>query len=73
MLLKELNYATGVGIFNLAAKIEFIVLKDEVEKLDIKKSGNIPTGLNNLKTNIDHIDVGKTVFVDLKKVSDRCS
>ena len=33
---------------------------------------NVPTSLNNLKTKVDDLDVGKlkTVPVDLKKVSD---
>ena len=33
---------------------------------------NVPTGLNNLKTKVDDLDVGKlkTVPVDLKKISD---
>ena len=33
---------------------------------------NVPTSLNNLKTKVDDLDVGKlkTVLVDLKKLSD---
>ena len=40
--------------------------------LDINKLTNVPTSLNNLKTKIDDVDVGKlkTVSVDLKKLSD---
>ena len=49
-----------------------IVLKSEFEKLDINKLVNIPTGLNDLKTKIDELDVGrlKTASIDLKKLSD---
>ena len=49
-----------------------IVLKSEFEKLDINKLVNVPTGLNDLKTKIDELDVGrlKTAFIDLKKLSD---
>ena len=38
----------------------------------IKKLARFPTSLNNLKTKIDHLDIGKlkTVPVNLKKVSD---
>ena len=36
---------------NLAFKRDFIALKPEVEKLDINKLVNVPTGLNNLKQN----------------------
>ena len=45
---KELEHATGVDEYNLAAKSYFIALKAEVDKLDIKKLLNAPTGLNNL-------------------------
>ena len=33
---------------------------------------NVPTGLNDLKTNIDDLDIGKfkTVPIDLKRLSD---
>ena len=49
-----------------------IVLKSEFEKLDINKLVNVPTGLNDLKTKIDELDVGrlKTASIDLKKLSD---
>ena len=33
------------------------VLKTEVDKLDINKLVNVPTGLNNLKTKVDDSDV----------------
>ena len=68
---KELEHATGINTSDLAAKKDFIALKDEVDKLDINKLTNIPTSLNNLKTKVDDLDVGKlkTVSVDLKKLS----
>ena len=34
---KELDHATGVDTSDLAAKIDFIALKVEVDKLDINK------------------------------------
>ena len=37
MLLKKLGYATGVDIYDLAAKKDFIPLKVEVDKLGINK------------------------------------
>ena len=69
---QELNDATGVDTFNLAAKRDFVALKAEVNKLDINKLVNVPTGLNNLETKIDDLDVDKlkTVLVNLKKLSD---
>ena len=47
-------------------------MKAEVEKLYISKLVNGPTSLNNLKTKVDDLDVGKlkTVSVDLQKLSD---
>ena len=57
---------------DLARKKDSIVLKAEVEKLDINKLANVPTSLNNLKTKVDDLDVSKLkpVPVDLKKLSD---
>ena len=47
-------------------------MKAEVDKLYINKLIYVTTSLNNLKTNVDYIEVGKmkTVPVDLKKLSD---
>ena len=61
--------ATVVDTSNLAAKGDFVVSKAEVEKLDINKLVNVPTGLNNLKTKVDDLDIGqlKTVSINLKK------
>ena len=49
-----------------------VVLKEEVDKLDITKLVNVPASVNNLKTKVDDLYVGKlkTVLVDLKKLSD---
>ena len=57
----KLEHATGV---------DFIALKAEVDKLDINKLINVPTSLNNLRTKVYDLDVGKlkTLSVDLKKV-----
>ena len=40
-----------------------------MDKLEINKLSNVPTTLNNLKTKVDNLDVGKlkTVPIDLKK------
>ena len=43
---QELEHATCVDTSNLAAKKDFIALKDEVEKLDINDLVKIPTGWN---------------------------
>ena len=47
-------------------------MKAEVDKLGINKLVNVQNSLNNLKTKLDDLDVGKlkTVPVDLKRISD---
>ena len=69
---KELEHTAGIDTSDLAGKKDFIPLKAEVDKLDIKTMTNVPTSLNNLKTKIDDLDAGKlkTVRVDFKKLSD---
>ena len=63
---KELDLETQL------AKVDFIALKAEVDKLDINKQVNVPTSLNNSKTNVEDLDVGKLKIVpmDLKKLDD---
>ena len=56
---KELDLAAGVDTSDLAAKKYFIVLKAEVDKLDIVKFDNVLASLINLKTKVDDLDVGK--------------
>ena len=47
-------------------------MKAEVDKLDINKLVIVPTSLNNLKTKVHDLDVGKLkpFPVDLKIISD---
>ena len=47
-------------------------MKIEVDKLNINKLVNVPTGLNNSNAKGDDLDVGKlkTVPIDLKKLID---
>ena len=49
-----------------------VVLKGDVDKLGTTKLVNVPASMNNLKTRVDDLYVGKlkTVLVDLKKLSD---
>ena len=70
---KDLQHATGVDKFDLAAEKDFIALKAEVDKLYINKLVNIPSNLNSLKTNVDNLKVGelKTVPTALKKMMQR--
>ena len=47
-------------------------MKAEFDKLYIKKLTNVSTSVNNLKTEVDKLDVGKlkTFPVDLEKIND---
>ena len=65
--LKELNHAAGIDTSNLTVKRDFTTLKAEINKLEIILV-NVSTGLNNLKTKVDHLDLHefKTVSVDLE-------
>ena len=47
-------------------------MKAEVDKLDINKLTNLRTSLNNLKTKVNDLDVGKlkTILVDLRELID---
>ena len=47
-------------------------MKTEVDKQDINKLANAPSGLNNLKRNLVYLDAHKfkCVSVDLEKLSD---
>ena len=54
------------------AKNDFVTLGAEDDILDIDKLVNFSTSLNNLKTKVDNLDLGKlkTFPVDLKKFTD---
>ena len=65
---KELDHATGVDTSGLAAKKGFIALKGVFDKRDINKLVNVPTSLNNFKTKVDDLDVGKLSDVIADKV-----
>ena len=62
---QELDRATGVVTSDLAAKKYFIALKTEVGKLNINKLVNVSTSLNNSKTKVDDLDVGKLKAVPI--------
>ena len=73
------NYATKTALKNatidtssFVKKVDLANLKFDVDKLDIDKLKNIPSGLSNLKSKVDKLDVEKLVPVpvDLSKLSD---
>ena len=65
-----MNNATGTDTSNLAAESDFVILKSEIDKLNILV--NVWTGLNDLKTKVFDLDVSKlkTFPIELKNVSD---
>lgn len=65
-----MNNATSTDTSNLAAESDFVVLKAEIDKLNILV--NVWTGLNDLKTKVFDLDVSKlkTIPIELKNVSD---
>ena len=67
----HLKNATGADTSKFAKKVHLASLKSNVDKLDIDKLKNVPTGLSNLKAKVDHLDIDKLarVPVDLSKLS----
>ena len=63
---KELHHATCINTSDLAAKKDLFVLKYEADRIDINKLVNVPTSLNNLKTKVNELDVGKLKTVPWK-------
>ena len=65
-----MNNAAGADTSNLATESDFVVLKAEIDKLNILV--NVWTGLNDLKTKVSDLDVSKlkTIPIELKNVSD---
>ena len=56
---------------DFAKKTDLAHLKSDVDKLDIDKLKNVPSGLNSLKSKVDKLDFGKleTTPLDLSKLS----
>ena len=68
----DLNNATGVDTSKFAKKVDLANLKSNVDKIDIDKLKNVPSGLSSLKSKVDKIDIDKLLPapVDLSKLSD---
>ena len=68
----DLKKVTGIDPSNFVKKTDLANLKSDVDKLDINKLRNVPSGLINLKSKVDKLDTGKlqTTPVDLSKLSD---
>ena len=63
--------AGGIDTSKFAEKVDLASLKSNIDKLDIDKLKNVPSGLSSLKSKVDKLDIGKleTTPVDLSKLS----
>ena len=68
----DLKNEEGVDTSKFSKKVDLVSLKSNVDKLDIDKSKNVPSNLNNLKSKVDKLDVDKLVPVpvEVSKLSD---
>ena len=68
----DLKDGTGADISDFAKNTDLANLKSDVDKLDVDKLKNVPSGLSNLKSKVDKLALGKleTTLVDLSKLSD---
>ena len=68
----DLKNKTGVDTTDFTKRIDLAHLKSDVDKLDIGKLKNVPSGLSNFKSKVDKLDIGKleTTPVDLSKLSE---
>ena len=71
MLLKTIS--VGVDTSNVAAKKDSVVLKAEVDKLDVAELVQVPIGFNDIKTKEGDLGVSKlkTIPMDLTKLSNK--
>ena len=54
---EKVEHATGIDTSDLTAKRDLIALKAEGNKLEINKVINVSISLNNLKTEVNDLDV----------------
>ena len=68
----DLKNETVVDTSKFAKNVGLANLESNVDKLDLDKLKNVPSGWSSLKSNLDIWDVDKlvTVLVDLGKLSD---
>ena len=69
---ENLKNTTRVDTLKFAKKVNLANLKSNVDKLNIDKLKNVPSGLRNLKNKVNKLDIDKLVPVpvDLNKLSD---
>ena len=61
----DLKNATWVDTSSFTKKTDLASLESDVDKLDIDKSRNVPSGLSSLKSRVDKLDVYKLVPVSV--------
>ena len=67
----DLKNVTGVDTSGFAKKTDSVNLKSDIDKLDIVKIKNVPSGLSSLKSKVNKLNIVKleTAPVDLTKLS----
>ena len=67
----DLKNATGVDTSRFAKKVGLANLKSNVDKLDVDKLKNVPSGSRSLKSKVGKLDIGKVEItpVDLSNLS----
>ena len=67
----DLKNATDVGTMDFTKTTDLANLKSDVDKLNIDKFKNAPSGLSSLKSKVNKLDIRKleTTLVDLSKLS----
>ena len=65
----DLKNTTGVDTSSFAKKTDLVNWKSDVDKCDINKLKNVPSGLSSLKSKVDKLDIEKlkTKLDDLEK------
>ena len=68
----DLKNETGVDTSGFAKKIDLASLKSDMNKLDVDKLKNVPSGLSCLKSKVDKLDIYKleTTLAYLSKLND---
>ena len=59
---KDLKRSTGVDLSNLAAKLDLVSLKTELDQTDVDKLKTVPANLNELSNELSNCVVKKTVY-----------
>ena len=63
----DLKNAARVDTSSFAKKTDLVNLKSDVDKLDIDKLKNVPSGLSSWKSKVDQLDIDKVDQLEIDK------